>query len=241
MLGVTFLHFHVFQGLFGNTAATQSGGLFGAAQTSTATGFGTATGLFGQPNTGFGNLGTQVATWHATSRCVLQKLPCKGIKVLKVIILCICLFVTAKLVWQQDDRFWHHNHQCTILWHWHWVVWQQACTHSGNWNQHIILWYCPIFCFYSPKNNILTIVELFLNHKVPVKTLVPVLTVLTVVTEGFGTSTAGGSLFGTKPATGGLGTGLGTTFGTGTWGLLKIVCYLFVCLVDQKNMLIPKL
>uniref|UniRef100_A0A3Q3E3G4 Nuclear pore complex protein Nup98-Nup96 n=1 Tax=Labrus bergylta TaxID=56723 RepID=A0A3Q3E3G4_9LABR len=42
-------------GLFGNTAASQSGGLFGAAQTSTATGFGTAAGLFGQPNTGFGN------------------------------------------------------------------------------------------------------------------------------------------------------------------------------------------
>lgn len=52
----------MFQGLFGNAAASQSGGLFGAAQTSTATGFGTGTGLFGQPNTGFGNLGTQVAT-----------------------------------------------------------------------------------------------------------------------------------------------------------------------------------
>ncbi|XP_040006276.1 nuclear pore complex protein Nup98-Nup96 isoform X3 [Xiphias gladius] len=46
-------------GLFGNTAASQSGGLFGAAQTSTATGFGTGTGLFGQTNTGFGNVGTQ--------------------------------------------------------------------------------------------------------------------------------------------------------------------------------------
>ncbi|XP_070699287.1 nuclear pore complex protein Nup98-Nup96 isoform X2 [Pempheris klunzingeri] len=46
-------------GLFGNTAASQSGGLFGAAQTSTAAGFGTATGLFGQTNTGFGNVGTQ--------------------------------------------------------------------------------------------------------------------------------------------------------------------------------------
>ncbi|XP_035522633.1 nuclear pore complex protein Nup98-Nup96-like [Morone saxatilis] len=46
-------------GLFGNTAASQTSGLFGAAQTSTATGFGTATGLFGQTNTGFGNVGTQ--------------------------------------------------------------------------------------------------------------------------------------------------------------------------------------
>ncbi|XP_041657844.1 nuclear pore complex protein Nup98-Nup96 isoform X2 [Cheilinus undulatus] len=46
-------------GLFGNTAASQSGGLFGAAQTSTATGFGTGTGLFGQTNPGFGNVGTQ--------------------------------------------------------------------------------------------------------------------------------------------------------------------------------------
>uniref|UniRef100_A0A672Y6M6 Nuclear pore complex protein Nup98-Nup96 n=1 Tax=Sphaeramia orbicularis TaxID=375764 RepID=A0A672Y6M6_9TELE len=42
-------------GLFGNTAASQSSGLFGTAQTSTATGFGTSTGLFGQTNTGFGN------------------------------------------------------------------------------------------------------------------------------------------------------------------------------------------
>ncbi|KAM7373876.1 hypothetical protein PAMP_006566 [Pampus punctatissimus] len=46
-------------GLFGNTAASQSGGLFGAAQTSAATGFGTATGLFGQTNPGFGSVGTQ--------------------------------------------------------------------------------------------------------------------------------------------------------------------------------------
>lgn len=46
-------------GLFGNTAAPQTVGLFGAAQTSTATGFGTTTGLFGQTNTGFGNVGTQ--------------------------------------------------------------------------------------------------------------------------------------------------------------------------------------
>ena len=52
----------VFQGLFGNTAASQSGGLFGTAQTSAATGFGTATGLFGQTNAGFGNVGTQVPT-----------------------------------------------------------------------------------------------------------------------------------------------------------------------------------
>lgn len=52
----------VIQGLFGNTAASQSGGLFGAAQTSTATGFGTGTGLFGQTNTGFGNVATQVPT-----------------------------------------------------------------------------------------------------------------------------------------------------------------------------------
>ncbi|XP_030649358.1 LOW QUALITY PROTEIN: nuclear pore complex protein Nup98-Nup96 [Chanos chanos] len=46
-------------GLFGSTAASQAGGLFGStANTSTATGFGTGTGLFGQPNTGFGNVGT---------------------------------------------------------------------------------------------------------------------------------------------------------------------------------------
>lgn len=49
-----------FQGLFGNTAASQPSGLFGAAQTSTATGFGAGTGLFSHSNTAFGNMGTQV-------------------------------------------------------------------------------------------------------------------------------------------------------------------------------------
>ncbi|KAM4544989.1 nuclear pore complex protein Nup98-Nup96 isoform 2-T3 [Odontesthes bonariensis] len=47
-------------GLFGNTAASQASGLFGPAQTSAAaTGFGAGAGLFGQPNAGFGNVGTQ--------------------------------------------------------------------------------------------------------------------------------------------------------------------------------------
>uniref|UniRef100_H3CQG4 Nuclear pore complex protein Nup98-Nup96 n=1 Tax=Tetraodon nigroviridis TaxID=99883 RepID=H3CQG4_TETNG len=46
-------------GLFGNTAASQPSGLFGAAQTSTATGFGASTGLFSHSNTAFGNMGTQ--------------------------------------------------------------------------------------------------------------------------------------------------------------------------------------
>ncbi|XP_028451471.1 nuclear pore complex protein Nup98-Nup96 isoform X2 [Perca flavescens] len=47
-------------GLFGNTATPQTGGLFGAAQPSTATGgFGTGTGLFGATNPGFGAVGTQ--------------------------------------------------------------------------------------------------------------------------------------------------------------------------------------
>uniref|UniRef100_A0A9R1SRY5 Nuclear pore complex protein Nup98-Nup96 n=2 Tax=Cyprinus carpio TaxID=7962 RepID=A0A9R1SRY5_CYPCA len=44
-------------GMFGNTAASQAGGLFGNTNTSTAAGFGT--GMFGQTNTGFGNVGTQ--------------------------------------------------------------------------------------------------------------------------------------------------------------------------------------
>uniref|UniRef100_A0A8C4RUE3 Nuclear pore complex protein Nup98-Nup96 n=1 Tax=Erpetoichthys calabaricus TaxID=27687 RepID=A0A8C4RUE3_ERPCA len=43
-------------GLFGNTSASQSGGLFGSStNTSTATAFGTGTGLFGATNTSFGN------------------------------------------------------------------------------------------------------------------------------------------------------------------------------------------
>ncbi|XP_012673966.1 nuclear pore complex protein Nup98-Nup96 isoform X2 [Clupea harengus] len=47
-------------GLFGNTAVSQAGGLFGnTANTSTAAGFGAASGLFGQPNTGFGAVGAQ--------------------------------------------------------------------------------------------------------------------------------------------------------------------------------------
>lgn len=54
-------------GLFGNTAAPQASGLFGAAQTSTATGFGTGTGLFGQTNTGFGNVGTQQSLFNKTA------------------------------------------------------------------------------------------------------------------------------------------------------------------------------
>ncbi|XP_062384841.1 nuclear pore complex protein Nup98-Nup96 isoform X2 [Sardina pilchardus] len=50
-------------GLFGNTAVSQAGGLFGAtANTSTATGFGATSGLFGQPNTGFGAVGPQSQT-----------------------------------------------------------------------------------------------------------------------------------------------------------------------------------
>ncbi|XP_019747531.1 nuclear pore complex protein Nup98-Nup96 isoform X2 [Hippocampus comes] len=46
-------------GLFGNTAASQSGGLFGTAQTSASTGFAAAGGLFGQAGAGFGSVGTQ--------------------------------------------------------------------------------------------------------------------------------------------------------------------------------------
>ncbi|XP_008584722.1 PREDICTED: nuclear pore complex protein Nup98-Nup96 isoform X3 [Galeopterus variegatus] len=46
-------------GLFGVTQASQPGGLFGTAtNTSTGTAFGTGTGLFGQPNTGFGAVGS---------------------------------------------------------------------------------------------------------------------------------------------------------------------------------------
>uniref|UniRef100_A0A8C5H1N5 Nuclear pore complex protein Nup98-Nup96 n=1 Tax=Gouania willdenowi TaxID=441366 RepID=A0A8C5H1N5_GOUWI len=54
-------------GLFDNTAASQAGGLFGAAQTSTASGFDAATGLFGQTNPGFGNTGTQPSLFGNTS------------------------------------------------------------------------------------------------------------------------------------------------------------------------------
>lgn len=59
--------------------------------------------------------------------------------------------VTAELVWQQDDRVRHHNHQCAILRHRHWVVWQQAGTHPGDWNQYILLWYLLVFCVNSQK------------------------------------------------------------------------------------------
>nr|XP_020488921.1 nuclear pore complex protein Nup98-Nup96 isoform X2 [Labrus bergylta] len=121
-------------GLFGNTAASQSGGLFGAAQTSTATGFGTAAGLFGQPNTGFGNVGTQ-----------------------------------PSLFGNKTAGF-------------------GTTTTSA-----------PSFG---------TGTGLFGNK--------PALTLGTAAntsTFGFGANPAAGSLFGSKPATGGLGTGLGTSFG----------------------------
>ncbi|XP_071361953.1 nuclear pore complex protein Nup98-Nup96 isoform X2 [Trachinotus anak] len=121
-------------GLFGNTAASQSAGLFGAAQTSTATGFGTGTGLFGQTNTGFGNVGTQ-----------------------------------QSLFGNKTTGF-------------------GTTTTSA-----------PSFG---------TGTGLFGNK--------PTLTLGTgtnTSTFGFGANPAGGSLFGNKPATGGLGTGLGTSFG----------------------------
>uniref|UniRef100_A0A8C5F3U9 Nuclear pore complex protein Nup98-Nup96 n=1 Tax=Gadus morhua TaxID=8049 RepID=A0A8C5F3U9_GADMO len=56
-------------GLFGNTVASQAGGLFGAAAPASApTGFGAATGLFGQTNTGFGSLfGNKPAGFGATT------------------------------------------------------------------------------------------------------------------------------------------------------------------------------
>ncbi|XP_071392478.1 nuclear pore complex protein Nup98-Nup96-like isoform X2 [Centroberyx affinis] len=122
-------------GLFGNTAAAQAGGLFGAtAQTSAATGFGTGTGLFGQTNTGFGNVGTQ-----------------------------------QSLFGNKTAGF-------------------GTTTTSA-----------PSFG---------TGTGLFGNK--------PALTLGTgtnTSTFGFGANPAGGSLFGNKPAAGGLGTGLGTGFG----------------------------
>ncbi|XP_038564772.1 nuclear pore complex protein Nup98-Nup96 isoform X4 [Micropterus salmoides] len=122
-------------GLFGNTAAAQpAGGLFGGSQTSAATGFGTATGLFGQTNTGFGNAATQQSLFGSKSAgfgTTTTSAPSFG-------------------------------------------------TGTG----------------------------LFGNK--------PTLTLGTgtnTSTFGFGANPAAGSLFGNKPATGGLGTGLGTSFG----------------------------
>uniref|UniRef100_UPI0037E718FF nuclear pore complex protein Nup98-Nup96 isoform X2 n=1 Tax=Semicossyphus pulcher TaxID=241346 RepID=UPI0037E718FF len=122
-------------GLFGNTAPSQSGGLFGAAQTSTATGFGAGTGLFGPTNTGFGNVGTQPSLFGSKTAgfgTTTTSAPSFG-------------------------------------------------TGTG----------------------------LFGNK--------PALTLGTgtnTSTFGFAANPAAGSLFGNKPATGGLGTGLGTSFGT---------------------------
>lgn len=56
---ISFNVHYLLQGLFGVTQASQPGGLFGTAtNTSTGTAFGTGTGLFGQPNTGFGAVGS---------------------------------------------------------------------------------------------------------------------------------------------------------------------------------------
>ncbi|MBN3289463.1 NUP98 protein, partial [Polypterus senegalus] len=55
-------------GLFGNTSASQSGGLFGSStNTSTATAFGTGTGLFGATNTSFGNPAGQTMFGNKTT------------------------------------------------------------------------------------------------------------------------------------------------------------------------------
>ncbi|KAM4726112.1 nuclear pore complex protein Nup98-Nup96 isoform 1-T2 [Anableps anableps] len=122
-------------GLFGSTAASQPGGLFGTTQTSTATGFGTGSGLFGQPNAGFGNVGTQPSLFGSKPTgfgTTTTSAPSFG-------------------------------------------------TGTG---------------LFGTK---------------------PALTLGTgtnTSTFGFGANPAGGGLFGNKPATGGLGTGLGTSFGT---------------------------
>ncbi|XP_029457822.1 nuclear pore complex protein Nup98-Nup96 isoform X2 [Rhinatrema bivittatum] len=55
-------------GLFGGTQPTQSGGLFGTAtNTNTGSAFGAGTGLFGQPNTGFGAVGSSTLFGNKTT------------------------------------------------------------------------------------------------------------------------------------------------------------------------------
>ncbi|KAF7651897.1 hypothetical protein LDENG_00104090 [Lucifuga dentata] len=121
-------------GLFGNTAPSQSGGLFGTAQTSAATGFATGTSLF--PNTGFGNVASQ-----------------------------------QNLFGNKTAGF-------------------GTTTTSA-----------PSFGLFGNK---------------------PALSLGTVTntsTFGLGANPAGGSLFGSKPATGGLGAGFGAAVGTGQTSL----------------------
>ncbi|XP_044077195.1 nuclear pore complex protein Nup98-Nup96 isoform X2 [Siniperca chuatsi] len=133
-------------GLFGNTAAAQpAGGLFGAAQTSTATGFGTATGLFGQTNTGFGNVATQQSLFGnktAGFGTTTTSAPSFG-----------------------------------------------TGTGTGLFGNK------PALALGAGTNT---------------------------STFGFGANPAAGSLFGNKPATGGLGTGLGTSFGTVGTGQMSL-------------------
>ncbi|KAM9220481.1 nuclear pore complex protein Nup98-Nup96 isoform 1-T1 [Dugong dugon] len=123
-------------GLFGVTQASQPGGLFGTAtNTSTGTAFGTGTGLFGQPNTGFGAVGST-------------------------------LFGNNKL-----------------------TTFGTSTTSAPSFGT--------------------TSGGLFGNK--------PTLTLGTNTNTsnfGFGTNTSGNSIFGNKPATGTLGTGLGAGFGT---------------------------
>ncbi|XP_034033490.1 nuclear pore complex protein Nup98-Nup96 isoform X2 [Thalassophryne amazonica] len=121
-------------GLFGNTAPTHTGSLFGTAQTNTAPAFGTGTGLFGQTNTAFGNVGTQSLFGNKTTGfgTTTTSAPSFG-------------------------------------------------TGTGIFGNK------PTLTLGAGTNP---------------------------STFGFGTNPAAGSLFGNKPATGGLGTGLGTSFGT---------------------------
>lgn len=109
--------------------------------------------------------------------------------------------VIAEFIWKQDSRLWHHHHQRTILWYWHRTVWQQASPHLRGWDQHVHFWYVHQWRLDSDHSS-------YENSWS--------LTVFLLVFLGFGANTAGGSLFGNKPATGGLGAGLGTNFGAGS-------------------------
>ncbi|XP_068187416.1 nuclear pore complex protein Nup98-Nup96 [Antennarius striatus] len=119
--------------LFGNPAAAQPSALFGTTQTSTATGFGAPTALFGQPNTGFGNVGTQNLFSNKTTGFGTTT-------------------TSATSFGSSTGLFGN----------------KPALTLGGGTNTSAF---------------------------------------------GFGANPAGSSLFGNKPAAGGLGTGLGTTFG----------------------------
>ncbi|XP_077361067.1 nuclear pore complex protein Nup98-Nup96 [Festucalex cinctus] len=193
-------------GLFGNTAASQSGGLFGTTQTSASTGFGAATGLFGQGTAGFGQatagFGQGTAGFGQTTAGFGQGTAGFG--------------QTTAGFGQGTAGF----GQGTAGFGQTTAGFGQATPGFGSVGTQPSIFGNKASGFGTTTTSAPsfgTATGIFGNK--------PALTLGTganASTFGFGANPAGGNLFGNKSTTGGLGTGLGNTFGavgTGTTSL----------------------